>query len=104
MERHDRQEIYCRSLGDFIYFSYCRVAGGFRRTDSDDLRSEATKLPCSKILDCWITRLPVLEYLKEFYRPEELRQLFSSAPGRLERILNLARQAQSNGVETEARL
>ena len=55
MNRYDHHEIYCRALGDFINFSYCRAPGA--------------QEPCPRILDCWVGRLPIVEFLKENYTP-----------------------------------
>ena len=76
MDEYDHHETYCRSLGGCVFFSYCRVAGGAR--------------PCSKILDCWIGRLPVVEFLKNNYSAEVLEQVFAPQPGRIQRILDTA--------------
>ena len=76
MNQYDHLETYCRSLGDCIHFSYCRAAGG--------------TLPCSRIVDCWIGRIPVLEYLQQHYSAEELKRVFAPQPGRIERLLKIA--------------
>ncbi len=82
MNRYDHHETYCRSLGDCIYFSYCRAAGGTG--------------PCSKILDCWIGRLPVVKFLKSNYSAEVLEQVFAPQPGRIQRILDIAERVARN--------
>ena len=79
MTRYDNHETYCRTLGDCISFSYCRAAGGPR--------------PCSKILDCWIGRLPVVEFLKTNYSTEVLERVFAPQPGRLQKIVDIAEKA-----------
>ena len=82
MNQYDHHETYCRNLGDCIYFSYCRAA------------SEAG--PCSKILDCWIGRLPVVEFLKNNYSAEVLAQVFAPQPGRIQRLLDIAEKVARN--------
>jgi hypothetical protein len=83
MNKYDHYQTYCRSLGDCIHFSYCRAAG----------QNE----PCGRILDCWVGRLPIVEFLKNNYAPEVLERVFAPAPSRLERIMNIAeRVAKSN--------
>jgi hypothetical protein len=76
MKRYDHRETYCRSLGDCVHFSYCRSAGGNE--------------PCGQILDCWIGRLPVAEFLREHYGPHMLRRLASARPDRLQRLVSIA--------------
>jgi hypothetical protein len=76
MKRYDRRETYCRSLGDCIHFSYCRAAGGAE--------------PCDKILDCWIGRLPIVEFLREHYGQQVLQKLASPRQDRLQRLASIA--------------
>ena len=82
MKEYDQRETYCRSLGDCIRFSYCRAAGGSQ--------------PCAKILDCWIGRLPVMEFLNKHYSPEILQKVFAPQPGRLQRLLEIAKKVEPN--------
>lgn len=84
MNEYDHHEIYCRSLGDFITFSYCRAAGG--------------QEPCGRILDCWVGRLPIVEFLKANYSPEVLQRVFAPPPSRLERIMSAAERAARNNA------
>jgi len=89
MNEYDHYETYCRSLGDCIHFSYCRAAGG--------------KEPCGRILDCWISRLPIVEFLKKHYTPEVLERVFAPSPGRLQRIMDIAERVAKNGAQEPAR-
>ena len=82
MNEYDHYQTYCRSLGDCINFSYCRAAGG--------------REPCSRILDCWITRLPIVEFLKKNYTPEVLERVFAPPPSRLDRIMSIAERVARN--------
>ena len=88
MNKYDHHETYCRSLGDCIHFSYCRAAG----------ESE----PCSKILDCWIGRLPVVEFVQEHYPAEVLQRLLAPQPGRFQRLLNIAEKVAGNSAQGSA--
>ena len=85
MIEHDHRETYCRSLGDCIEFSYCRAAGG--------------QEPCARIADCWIGRLPVVDFLKNNYAPEVLERVFAPPPGKLQRIMGIAERIARNGTE-----
>ena len=82
MNEYDHHETYCRSLGDCINFSYCRAAGG--------------QEPCGRILDCWVGRLPIVEFLKENYTPDVLKRVFAPPPSRLERIISAAERVARN--------
>jgi len=74
-EQHDGQELYCRSLGHHVRFAYCRAAGG--------------ELPCARVAACWAGRIPVDEYLRAHFTPEELERAFAPRPGKLETILGI---------------
>jgi hypothetical protein len=89
MNEYDHYETYCGSLGDCIHFSYCRAAGG--------------EEPCGRILDCWVERLPIVEFLKNHYTPEVLERVFAPPPGRLQRIMDIAERVAKNGVQKPAR-
>jgi hypothetical protein len=89
MNEYDRYETYCRSLGDCIHFSYCRAAGG----------SE----PCGNILDCWIGRLPVAEFVKKHYSSEVLQRLVAPQPGRLQRLMEIADRVIQNSKAEDLR-
>ena len=82
MTEYDHHETYCRSLGDCIGFSYCRAAGG--------------EEPCGRILDCWVGRLPIVEFLKKYYTPEVLERVFAPQPGRLQRLMSIAERVSQN--------
>lgn len=88
MNEYDHYQTYCRSLGDFIHFSYCRAAGG--------------EQPCGRILDCWAGRLPVVEFLKKHYTPEVLERVFAPQPGRLQRIMDIAEKVAGSGSRVAA--
>jgi len=77
-EQHDGQEAYCRSLGHYVRFGYCRAAGG--------------ELPCARVTECWAGRIPVEEYLRDHFTPQELERAFAPRPGKLETILELAQR------------
>ena len=89
MNEYDNHETYCRSLGDCISFSYCRVAGG--------------REPCNRILDCWIGRLPIVEFLKNNYPPKVLERVFAPPPGRLQRIMSIAEKVAQNSAPSAAK-
>lgn len=77
-ERFDGLEAYCRSLGHYVRFGYCRAAGG--------------ELPCERVTECWAGRIPVEEYLREHFTPQELELSFAPRPGKLETILDLVQR------------
>jgi hypothetical protein len=77
-DRYDGLEGYCRSLGHYVRFGYCRAAGG--------------ELPCARVAACWIGRVPVDEYLREHFTPQELERAFAPRPGKLETILEIVQR------------
>ncbi len=74
-ERYDELEGYCRRLGHYLSFRYCR------RVNQD--------LPCPAIRDCWFELLPIDLFLEENYSAAQLAQLQAPAPGKLSTILGL---------------
>ena len=48
-DMHDPLEIRCRKLGHQVTFAYCR--------------KESIDKPCARIIECWMSRINVLEYL-----------------------------------------
>jgi hypothetical protein len=77
-ETYDERECYCRSLGHYVRFGYCRTAGG--------------ELPCPRVAECWTGRFPVEEFLREHFTPQELDRAFAPRPGKLETILGIVQR------------
>jgi hypothetical protein len=75
IEQHDGLEGYCRRLGHYLSFHYCR--------------RENEGLPCATIRDCWFERLPIGDFLERHYSPEQLARLQAPAQGKLSAILGL---------------
>jgi len=77
-EQYDATEGYCRMLGHPVRFAYCRAGTG--------------TLPCGRIADCWFERIPVEEFLRRHYTPQELGSIFAPRPGKLESILEIVQR------------
>jgi hypothetical protein len=77
-EQYDRLEAYCRALGHAVRFGYCRAAGG--------------ALPCARIADCWFERVPIQDFLRTHYSPEELERLLAPRPGKLATIVEIVQR------------
>jgi hypothetical protein len=80
MKRYDDERIYCRRLGHWLTFNYCR--------------QENKNLPCSKILDCWFERLEIKEFLRENYKQEEISYLFEPPASKVSSIIELIERAK----------
>jgi len=80
MHKHDNKRIYCRKLGHWLTFNYCR--------------QENNELPCRKILDCWFEKIPIKEFLKENYTEEEISYILGSSKPKLISIIELIEQAK----------
>lgn len=74
-EPFDELEAYCRSLGHYVRFAYCRAAGG--------------ELPCARVRECWAGRVPVDGYLREHFTSQEIERAFAPRPGKLGTILGI---------------
>jgi len=85
LEAFDHREGYCRKLGHYVRFSYCRR----RPEDFGPPRGEAAPLPCGRVADCWFERLPVEAYLRSNYSAEELKMILAPPPAKLDSILEI---------------
>jgi hypothetical protein len=80
MKQYDNERIYCRRLGHWLTFNYCR--------------EENKGLPCSKILDCWFGRIEIKEFLKENYKEEEISYIFEPPKSKLSSIIEIVEEAK----------
>jgi hypothetical protein len=78
IEQHDALEGYCRKLGHYLSFGYCRRVN--------------QSLPCATIRDCWFERLPIDEFLERHYSAEERARIDAPPAGKLDTILKLLAQ------------
>ncbi len=87
-DMYDDEEIRCRKLGHSLTFRYCRMEG--------------VDEPCGKIIDCWISRVRILDYLNQQFGTNFLRE-FANRPkkDRLSLILEVLdrekRREKKNG-------
>jgi len=88
MHRFDQESIYCRKLGHHLNFSYCR--------------SERRGKPCRKIIDCWFEKIPIQDFLADFYSPEEIQEILKPPAPKLNYILELIKQSSAK-KQTEER-
>jgi hypothetical protein len=77
-EIYDDREIYCRKLGHFLTFKYCRT--------------EVGHLPCKHIRSCWYTQLQIDDFLGKNYLPLEINYLFEPPTSKMLTIYNLIRK------------
>jgi hypothetical protein len=75
IDRYDDKRCYCRKLGHFVDFGYCRqLAGGS---------------PCRKIMDCWFETIPVQQFIGAHYGEEEIGRILAPAPQKVASILEI---------------
>jgi hypothetical protein len=79
-DEFDKQEGYCKMLGHFLTFDYCR--------------SVNKGLPCSKVLDCWFQIFPVQEFIDKHYSAEEQKKIFESPKSKILTLTEILEQAQ----------
>jgi hypothetical protein len=77
-EQYDAEEGYCRALGHYVRFGYCRTGTG--------------TLPCAQIADCWFERIPIAVFLGRHYSRQELGRIFAPRPGKIETIIDILRR------------
>jgi hypothetical protein len=80
--QYDEQEIYCRKLGHFLTFDYCR--------------QEHQAMPCAKIRDCWFGRIDIDQFLADHYSEKELTSVEKRTQPKIFTILELIEQAKKN--------
>ena len=76
----DDKECYCRILGHYLYFSYCR--------------SSQDGFPCYKILDCWFEKFDVRKFIQENFSDAEIRQFLKAPEPKMQTLMTLIQQAQ----------
>jgi len=79
-ESYDSREIYCRKLGHYLTFGYCR--------------SERDGLPCGKITDCWFEKIPIGDFLRDNYSPGELAGITGPPPAKAATLVEMIEQAR----------
>jgi hypothetical protein len=87
IEDFDKQEGYCKILGHFLTFDYCR--------------SSNKSLPCAKVLDCWFRQFPVEKYIAENYSPEEHAKMFEPPKSKVLSLTEILEQAQKRLKENK---
>ncbi len=80
-EEFDNEELYCRRLGHYLKFRYCR--------------KEHDGMPCFKIRDCWFTKIPVDEYLAQNFEIQELDYIFKPPQPKIASLVEIIQKAQS---------
>jgi len=85
MKRYDKERIYCRKLGHWITFEYCR--------------QENNGFPCHKIMDCWFEKISIEEFLKKNYKEEEISYIFKPSKQKITSLIELIEQAKKRTNE-----
>jgi hypothetical protein len=80
-EIFDTEPIYCRKLGHFLKFNYCR--------------SERNGLPCARTIKCWTGKIPVSDYLEQNFNQSEIQYLFEPVIPKMTSIIELIQRAQA---------
>lgn len=78
--KYDEHELYCKKLGHFLTFKYCR--------------SENFSLPCSKIRDCWFQYIDIDNYLYQNLSEAEIGHLYEPAKPKINSLLELIDRAK----------
>ncbi len=78
----DDKSAYCRSLGHYVPFQYCRTVGN--------------NLPCRKIKDCWFENLEIEQFIRDNYTMEEQERIFSPPPEKITSIIDLINKARGD--------
>jgi len=85
IEQYDNKKTYCRMLGHYLTFAYCRQTG--------------SKQPCRKIFDCWFEKLDIKQFIEENFTQEQIKALFDPPKTKMVSLVELIQQAQKNAKE-----
>ena len=88
-DEFDQQEGYCRMLGHFLTFAYCR--------------SMNKGLPCSKVLDCWFQIFAVEEFINNNFSADEQKKIFQPPKPKVQSLTEILEQAQQRLKENEGK-
>lgn len=80
MDKYDKEEGYCRTLGHYVPFSYCRVV--------------RDGIPCHRILDCWFEKFPVEQFLRENYGDDEIARILEPPAQKITSLIELIEKAR----------
>lgn len=86
--QHDDKEGYCKMLGHFLTFDYCR--------------SVSNNLPCSKVLDCWFQHFAIQEFIDQNYTAEEQKTIFAPQKPKIQSLSDILEQAQKRLQESKS--
>jgi hypothetical protein len=78
-DQYDKDVGYCRMLGHYVPFRYCRLLNN--------------GLPCRRIADCWHERMDVAEFITLNYTESERQAIFSPSPEKISTLVELIRRA-----------
>lgn len=78
--QYDTKEGYCKMLGHFLTFAYCRTAN--------------KGMPCNRVLDCWFEHFPIQEFISENYSAEEQEKIFEPPKPKILTLAEILEQAQ----------
>lgn len=86
MDKYDNERIYCRRLGHWLTFNYCR--------------QETDGFPCSKIMDCWFEKIQIKKFLKENYEEEKISYIFGYPKPKISSLVEIIEQAKKRTNKT----
>ena len=73
--QYDNREIYCRKLGHYLTFGYCK--------------NENDYLPCSKIFDCWSEKINIKDFCYSNYKKEDIDKILEPGKPKIHTILDI---------------
>jgi hypothetical protein len=79
---YDALEAYCRLLGHYVNFAYCR--------------SLQNGLACGRVLDCWFDKIPIKDYIEENYSEDEIKLIFAPSKPKIASLLDLIEKVKKN--------
>jgi hypothetical protein len=79
-EQFDNKIGYCRTLGHYVPFQYCRTVN--------------EGIPCRKIQDCWFEQMDIGLFIAKNYSESEQQLIFAQPPQKISTIIDLIQKAR----------
>jgi len=82
MDRYDGKEFYCKRLGHYVPFSYCRQVN--------------RGLACNQIMNCTFESIDIEAYLRENFTVDEMSSILAPQKEKVASLVDLIEKARAS--------
>lgn len=82
MDRYDDKQFYCKRLGHYVPFSYCRQVNG--------------GIPCNQVMNCTFESIDIQGYMREHYADDEISSILRPPRDKVSSLIDLIEQAKKS--------